>query len=64
MEFYSFAHRRRVDIPDDCLRRRQVQANGNTRYAVYGSAMVDGKEAKVSKFVSKATYDALDFAET
>jgi hypothetical protein len=63
MEFYSFAHRKRIDVADENLRKRRVQANGATRYAIFGSQVVDGKEAKVSKFVSKDAFDAAPYDE-
>jgi hypothetical protein len=63
MEFYSFTHRKRIDVPDENLKKRRYAAKSGERYSVFGSATVEGKEAKVSKFVSKDTYDKLDLPE-
>jgi hypothetical protein len=63
MEFYSFVHRRRIDVAGENLRKRRVPVHGAERYAIFGSQTVDGKEAKVSKFVSKADFDAAPYPE-
>jgi hypothetical protein len=63
MEFYSFRHRKRVDIPDENLRKRRYESNGGHRYAIFGSAIVEGQEAKVSKFISKADFETYPYPE-
>jgi len=63
MEFYSFRHRNRVDVSESNLKKRTYDGNGGKRYAIFGAAVVDGLEAKVSKFVSKDTYDKSPYPE-
>jgi hypothetical protein len=63
MEFYSFVHRRRIEVAAENLRKRRVPVNGAERYAIFGTQTVDGKATKVSKFVSKAAFDAAPYPE-
>lgn len=68
MEFYSFKHRRTIEVPPNALRKRRIMpaAGSGTRgerYSVVAEVTVDGTPVKVSRFVKREAFDALDVPE-
>ena len=60
MEFYNVKIRKKVDIPEDSLKKRDiVQKNGRHTYAVVG----EDNGTRLVRFVSKQQYDALQVPE-
>lgn len=60
MEFYNVKKRKKVEIPDDQLKKTTYKGRGDTiRYAL--RAVDDG--VNLTKFVNKETYDSLDVPE-
>jgi hypothetical protein len=67
MEFYSVKHRKKVNVPDDEIKKKMFNSgNGEssrTRYAAVAEANVDGDKVKLTKFINKATFDGLKVDE-
>jgi hypothetical protein len=68
VEFYSLKNRRMIDVPEQNIRKRRMlrmTSSGKTqqRYAVIAETTVDGANVKLSKFVSRAAFDALKVPE-
>jgi hypothetical protein len=57
MEFYSVKKRKKVDIPEENVRKTTYGKEGRVRYALRGK---DDDGTNLTKFVSKETYDSLD----
>jgi hypothetical protein len=60
MEFYSVKLSKRVEVPDTAIQKRRTT---NHRYTAVAITVVDGAEVKLTKFISKATFDQLDVPE-
>lgn len=69
MEFFNLKTKRKVDIPDDQIKkRRSVRTTSGgkrqERYAVIAEVHDGGKAMQLFKFVNKETFDRLDVPET
>lgn len=69
MEFFNLKTKRKVDIPDDQIKkRRSVRTTSGgkrqERYAVIAEVHEGGKPMQLFKFVNKETFDRLDVPET
>lgn len=61
MEFYSVKKRKKVEIPDDQIKKTTYEGRGGqVRYAVRGT---DDDGTNLTKFVSKDVFESLDVPE-
>ena len=68
MEFFNLKTKRKVEIPDNELKKRRsirTTSGGKTqeRYAVIAEVHEGGKQLQLFKFVNKETFDRLDVPE-
>ena len=66
MEFYSVKHRRKVNVPDNEIKKKTFNSGSGesrTRYAAVAETNVDGDKVKLTKFINKATFDGLKVDE-
>ncbi len=66
MEFYSVKHRKKVEVSDSDIKKKQYNSGkGDTtvRYAAVAKTKVDGDEVNLTKFINKATFDSLKVEE-
>ena len=68
MEFFNLKTKRKVDIPDNEIKkRRSVRTTSGgkrqERYAVIAEVHEGGKPMQLFKFVNKETFDSLHVAE-
>lgn len=64
MEFYSVKHRKNVTVSDSEVKKKEMQVKGKggnmmTRYAAVAETTVEGSKVKLTKFLSKDSFDAL-----
>lgn len=63
VEFYSVKHRKKVSVPESDVQKktyeRQTSKGTQVRYALQAQSTVEGDSVKLTKFVSKDTYDSL-----
>ena len=63
IEFYSVKHRRKVQVDESDIEKktfeRETSKGKQTRYGLQANTKVDGDQVKLTKFVSKDTYDRL-----
>ena len=61
IEFYSVKHRRKVQVDDSEIAKktydRETSKGVQKRYALQAQTTVDGDSVKLTKFVSKDTFD-------
>jgi hypothetical protein len=60
MEFYNVKKRKKVNIPDNQVKKTTYGKEGRIRYAVRGT---DDDGTNLTKFVSKDTYDSMNVPE-
>lgn len=68
MEFFNLKTKKKVEIPDDQLKkRRSVRTTSGgkrqERYAAIAELHEGGKKLQLFKFVNKETFDRLDVPE-
>ena len=68
MEFFNLKTKRKVEIPDDQLKKkRSVRTTSGgkrqERYAVIAEVHEGGKPLQLYKFVNKETFDSLNVPE-
>jgi hypothetical protein len=64
LEFFSVKHKKKVTVPDNEIKKKIYEVKGRggnmmTRYAVVAETMVGADKVKLTKFVSKETFDSL-----
>ncbi len=64
MEFYSVKHKKSVQVPDTEVKKKELHIKGKggnmmTRYAAVSETTVEGSKVKLTKFLSKDSFDAL-----
>lgn len=64
MRLYSVQLRREVEVPDSLVERRAVErptksGSVQVRYLLSATAEVEGRPVRLTKFVSKAEFEAL-----
>jgi len=61
IEFYSVKHRRKVQVDESEIEKRtydrETSKGKQERYALQAQTTVDGDSVKLTKFVSKETFD-------
>ena len=66
MEFYSVKHREKIDVADKDVKKKMFHSEGKdgensrTRYAAVAAVEHKGSQVKLTKFISKDTYDKMD----
>jgi hypothetical protein len=60
MEFYNVKKRKKVNIPDNQVKKTTYGQEGRIRYALRGT---DDDGTNLTKFVSKDTYDSMNVPE-
>ena len=63
MEFYSVKHRKKVDVNEKDVSKKTFGEGNRLRYAAIADTTVDGDQVKLTRFISKTTYDELKVAE-
>jgi hypothetical protein len=66
MEFYSVKHRKKIDVPNDQIKKKTYntgKSENSIRYAAVAKTTVDGDEVNLTKFINKATFDSLQVEE-
>jgi hypothetical protein len=64
MRFYSVRHRRAVEVPDETVEGRVIERTTRAgarqvRYLLTATAEVEGQPARLTKFVSRAEFEAV-----
>jgi hypothetical protein len=63
IEFYSVKHRKKVQVDESEIEKktydRETSKGVQQRYALQAQTTVDGDSVKLTKFVSKETFDQL-----
>jgi hypothetical protein len=74
MEFYSVKHREKIEVEDSDIKKRKFNSKkdsdkkgdkgtGSTRYAAVAEVTHKGDKVKLTKFISKDTFESLKVPE-
>lgn len=65
MDFYSVKHRRTVSVPEGDVKKKRFNKDGGPkeRYGAVADVTVDGARVKLTKFISRETFNTLPVPE-